>query len=120
MEQSLETRAANPPPAEESASSNAEPSGARKARPGAKKRPAGSVDELLQQIDLVASEISGEEAAIEQANRRIADLERRRQALSDQLALTLRSRVPVEILRLAADAGKPSETPGAERRRSSG
>lgn len=92
---------------------------ARKSRQVAKKRPAGSVDELLQQIDLIADDISRVQAEIDQANRRIADLERRRQILTDQLALTLRSRVPVEILRLAAaESAKKSERNDDSRRRS--
>lgn len=66
------------------------------------KRAAGSLDELLQQLDAVDTEVGRAHAEIEQVNRRIAELERRRQALGDQLALTLRSRVPAEILRLAA------------------
>ena len=78
-------------------------------RAGSKKRPAGSLDELLQQIEAIESEVTQAHAEIEQVNRRIAELERRRQAVADQLALTLRSRVPAEILRLAAaETGKPA------------
>ncbi|HEX2172356.1 MAG TPA: hypothetical protein VHL09_07920 [Dehalococcoidia bacterium] len=82
----------------------------RRGRPAstarALKRAAGSLDELLQQLDTVDVEVNRARAEIEQVNRRIAELERRRQALGDQLALTLRSRVPAEILRLAAEAAK--------------
>ena len=86
-------------------------SGTSASRAASKKRPAGSVDEILQQMEAIEAEVARAHAEMEQVNRRIAELERRRQAMADQLALTLRSRVPAEILRLAAaETNKTAQT----------